>query len=67
MPTSAILRNDENLPFVYVEVQPGQFAQRLVTMGAQQGDETEITSGCKEGEKIVAEGSVFLQFANSIH
>jgi cobalt-zinc-cadmium efflux system membrane fusion protein len=65
VPTSAILRNDENLPFVYVEVQPGQFAQRLVTLGAQQGDDTEITSGCKAGEKIVAEGSVFLQFSNA--
>lgn len=65
VPTSAILRNDENLPFVYVEVQPGQFAQRLVTLGAQQGDDTEITSGAKPGEKIVAEGSVFLQFSNS--
>jgi cobalt-zinc-cadmium efflux system membrane fusion protein len=59
------LRNEENLPFVYVETMPGQFAQRLVNLGAQQGDETEIVSGSKEGEKIVAEGSVFLQFANS--
>ena len=65
VPTSAILRNDENLPFVYVQAAPGQFAQRLVNLGAQQGDETEIMSGAKEGEKIVAEGSVFLQFANS--
>ncbi len=65
VPTSSIIRNDENLPFVYVEVQPGQFAQRLVTLGAQQGDDTEITSGCKAGEKVVSEGSVFLQFANS--
>lgn len=65
VPTSAILRNDENLPFIYVEVSPGQFGQRLVTLGAQQGDQTEIASGIKEGEKIVAEGSVFLQFANS--
>jgi membrane fusion protein, heavy metal efflux system len=65
VPTSAILRNDENLPFVYVQVAPGQFAQRLVNLGAQQGDETEIVSGAKEGEKLVAEGSVFLQFANS--
>jgi cobalt-zinc-cadmium efflux system membrane fusion protein len=65
VPTSAILRNDENLPFVYVEIEPGKFAQRLVNIGAQQGDETEIVSGCKPGEKIVAEGSVFLQFANT--
>jgi cobalt-zinc-cadmium efflux system membrane fusion protein len=65
VPTSAILRNEENLPFVYVEAAPGQFAQRLVNIGAEQGDETEIVSGTKGGEKIVAEGSVFLQFANS--
>jgi cobalt-zinc-cadmium efflux system membrane fusion protein len=65
VPTSAILRNEENLPFVYVQAAPGQFAQRLVNLGAQQGDETEIVSGTKEGETIVAEGSVFLQFANS--
>lgn len=65
VPTSAILRNDENLPFVYLQAAPGQFAQRLVNLGSQQDDATEIVSGLKEGEKIVAEGSVFLQFANS--
>ena len=65
VPTSAILRNDENLPFIYVQAAPGQFGQRLVTLGAQQGNDTEIVSGAKEGEKIVAEGSVFLQFANT--
>ena len=65
VPTSAILRNDDNLPFVYVQVSTGQFGQRLVTLGAQQGEETEIASGLKEGDKIVAEGSVFLQFENS--
>ena len=65
VPTSAILRNEDNLPFVYVEVQPGKFAQRLVTVGVEQGDETELVSGCRQGEKIVAEGAVFLQFANS--
>ena len=56
---------DVNLPFVYVQVEPGKFAQRLVNLGAEQGDETELVSGCREGEKIVAKGSVFLQFANS--
>jgi membrane fusion protein, heavy metal efflux system len=64
-PTSALLRTDDNQPFVYVEDGQGQFAQRLVTIGAQQGDDTEIVSGVKEGERIVAEGSIFLQFANS--
>jgi cobalt-zinc-cadmium efflux system membrane fusion protein len=65
-PTSAILRTDDNLPFVYVEVEPGKFGQRLVTLGVQQGNDTELESGVKEGEKIVAEGAVFLQFANTI-
>jgi cobalt-zinc-cadmium efflux system membrane fusion protein len=65
-PTSAILRTDDNLPLVYVEVEPGKFAQRLVTIGVQQGTETELASGAKEGEKIVAEGALFLQFANGI-
>jgi cobalt-zinc-cadmium efflux system membrane fusion protein len=65
-PTSSILRTDDNLPFVYVEVEPGKFGQRLVTLGTQQGDDTELTTGVKAGDKIVAEGAVFLQFANTI-
>jgi cobalt-zinc-cadmium efflux system membrane fusion protein len=64
VPTSALLRNEENLPFVYVEVQPGKFAQRLVTTGVELGEETELVSGCSEGERIVSQGSVFLQFAH---
>ena len=65
VPTSAILRNDENLPFVYVQVEPGKFAQRLVNVGVENGDETELVSGCAAGEKVVAKGGVFLQFANN--
>jgi cobalt-zinc-cadmium efflux system membrane fusion protein len=49
-----------------VEAEPRKFAQRLVSLGGQQGSDTEILSGLKEGEKIVSEGSVFLQFANTI-
>ena len=65
IPVSALLRNEQNEPFVYIEVQPGKFAQRMVTIGAQQNDEQEILGGLKEGESVVSQGSVFLQFANS--
>ena len=65
VPVSAVLHNEQNEPFVYVEMQPGKFAQRLVTVGAQQKDEQEILSGLTKGENVVSEGSVFLQFANS--
>ena len=64
-PASAVLYNADNQPFVYVQVEAGKFAQRLVTIGTQQRDQIEITSGLKEGEKIVSAGSLFLQFANS--
>ena len=65
VPVSAVLHDAQNEPFVYVEVQPDKFAQRLVTTGAQQGDNLEVLSGLQPGEKIVSEGSIFLQFANS--
>ena len=65
VPVSAILRNEQNEPFVYIEAQPGKFAQRMITTGAQQNDQQEVLSGLKEGENVVAEGSVFLQFANT--
>ena len=42
VPTTAVLYDDDNLPFVYVQVEPGKFAQRLVKIGGQQGDDTQI-------------------------
>jgi cobalt-zinc-cadmium efflux system membrane fusion protein len=65
VPASAVLHNEQNEPYVYVQMQPNQFAQRLVTTGAQQDDQIEIVSGLKEGENVVSQGSIFLQFANS--
>jgi cobalt-zinc-cadmium efflux system membrane fusion protein len=65
VPVSAVLRDAQNQPMVYVEVQPSKFAQRLVTIGAQQNDAVEILSGVRQGESVVSEGSLFLQFANS--
>ena len=65
VPTSAVLYDDENMPFVYVQVESGKFAQRLVTLGPQHDDVTEVTDGLKEGDVVVSQGSVFLQFANT--
>jgi cobalt-zinc-cadmium efflux system membrane fusion protein len=65
VPASAVLYNAENQPFVYTQVEADKFAQRLVTIGSQQKNQMEIVSGLKEGDKIVSEGSLFLQFANS--
>jgi len=68
VPDAALLRNDENQPFVYVAEnsgQPGQFAQRLVTIGDSQEGKTQVLSGLRAGERVVADGSLFLQFASS--
>jgi cobalt-zinc-cadmium efflux system membrane fusion protein len=65
IPVSAILRDDENLPFVYVEQTDGSFARRHVTLGYRDGDRYEIPSGLKAGEKVVVEGGIFVRFIQS--
>ncbi|MGB9454660.1 MAG: efflux RND transporter periplasmic adaptor subunit [Bryobacteraceae bacterium] len=66
VPVAAVLRDDKNEPIVYVQVSPGKFAQRSVAIGPQQSGLVAITSGLREGETIVSDGSLFLQFANAI-
>jgi len=65
VPTSAVLYDTENLPFVYVQVEPGKFGQRQITSGAQQNGMTEVTQGLTEADHVVTQDSLFLQFANS--
>jgi membrane fusion protein, heavy metal efflux system len=62
IPVSAILRDDENLPFVYLEQSDGSFARRHVTLGYRDGDRFEIPSGLKAGEKVVVAGGIFVRF-----
>ena len=66
VPDDAVLRNDVNEPFVYVESKPNEFSQRLVTIGRAENGQTQILSGLNEGEKVVGNGSLFLQFARSL-
>ncbi|MGA2737293.1 MAG: efflux RND transporter periplasmic adaptor subunit [Bryobacteraceae bacterium] len=66
VPVAAVLRDDKNEPIVYVQAAPGKFAQRSVTIGPQQDGMVEIASGLQAGENVVADGSLFLQFANAI-
>lgn len=66
LPDAAVLRDSENLPFVYVETSANQFGKRSVTLGESLNGQTEITSGLKPGEQVIGDGSLFLQFANSL-
>jgi membrane fusion protein, heavy metal efflux system len=66
VPDAAVLRDTENQPFVYIQTGANQFARRLVVAGESSGGRTQITSGLKDGERVVGDGSLFLQFQNSI-
>jgi cobalt-zinc-cadmium efflux system membrane fusion protein len=62
IPVSAVLRDDEKLPFVYVGQSDGSIARQHVTLGYRVADQYEITAGLKGGEQIVVEGGIFVQF-----
>lgn len=62
VPVSAILRDDENLPFVYVLAADGGYARRAAGLGYRDGDRQVITSGLNPGDKVVVDGGIFLRF-----
>jgi membrane fusion protein, heavy metal efflux system len=66
VPDSAVLRDTENMPYVYLQTGSNQFARRMVTIGESQGGKTQILSGLRAGDKVVGDGSLFLQFQNSL-
>ncbi|MGH9499371.1 MAG: efflux RND transporter periplasmic adaptor subunit [Terriglobales bacterium] len=66
LPDAAVLRDNENQPFVYVNVASNQYGRRPVTLGESLQGQTEITSGLKAGDRVIGNGSLFLQFANSL-
>ena len=66
LPDTAVLRDSENQPFVYAAAGSNQFGRRAVTLGESLNGQTEITSGLKAGDKVIGNGSLFLQFANSL-
>lgn len=66
VPDAAVLRDSENQPFVYAMTSSSQFGRRTVTLGESLNGQTEITSGLQSGDQVIGNGSLFLQFANSL-
>jgi len=66
LPDAAVLRDSENQPFVYAAAGSNQFGRRTVTLGESLNGQTQITSGLKAGDQVIGNGSLFLQFANSL-
>src|SRR5580704_9029649 len=66
LPDAAVLRDTENQPFVYAAASANQFGRRAVTLGESLSGQTQITGGLKAGDRVIGNGSLFLQFANSL-
>jgi cobalt-zinc-cadmium efflux system membrane fusion protein len=66
VPDAAVLRDSQNMPYVYLETADRRFARRSVTIDDSQNGRTRVLTGLQAGDKIVAQGSLFLQFQNSL-
>jgi cobalt-zinc-cadmium efflux system membrane fusion protein len=66
VPDTAVLRDSENMPYVYLQTGSNQFARRMVSIGQSQAGKTQIQAGLQAGDKVVGDGSLFLQFQNSL-
>jgi cobalt-zinc-cadmium efflux system membrane fusion protein len=65
VPVSAVLRDDQNLPFVYIALRDGSFARRHVRLGYRDSQNYDVTSGLVNDDRIVSDGALFLQFMQS--
>ncbi|HEY1581300.1 MAG TPA: efflux RND transporter periplasmic adaptor subunit [Terracidiphilus sp.] len=66
VPNAAVMRDENNEPYVYVQSGENQFARHDVVLGEAQNNETQVVKGIAPGDKVVGNGSLFLQFANSL-
>ncbi len=64
VPVSAVLRDEQNLPFVYVASGSG-FARRRIELGSRVDDHYEVASGLAAGDQVAGDGALFLQFAET--
>ncbi|HKI85932.1 MAG TPA: efflux RND transporter periplasmic adaptor subunit [Thermoanaerobaculia bacterium] len=64
-PVSAVLRDDENLPFVYLARNGNNYFRRRIDLGSRVGDSFEVLSGLTPEDKVVVEGGLFLKFAEN--
>lgn len=64
VPASAVLRDAQNLPFVFV-TSSGGFVRKPVQLGGHVGSSLEITGGLLLGDTLIVQGGLFLQFAEN--
>ena len=66
VPNSSVLRDEQNMPYVYVQTGDKQFGRRDVTLGENQDGKTQIVTRLRANDRVIGDGSLFLQFQNSL-
>ena len=59
VPVASVLRDDENLPYLFIGT-GRTFVRRRIDLGQRVGDRYEVKSGVRPGEAVVTQGAVFL-------
>jgi cobalt-zinc-cadmium efflux system membrane fusion protein len=66
VPVSAVLRDDENLPFVYLATDKAtRFLRRRIAIAGRTGDFYEVATGLEPGDAVVTKGALYLQEAGA--
>jgi cobalt-zinc-cadmium efflux system membrane fusion protein len=65
LPASAVLRDEQNLPFVFLVRGDSSYARQSVQVGSHVGNRIEVTHGVAAGDRVIGDGALFVQFAES--
>lgn len=66
VPVAAVLRDDDNLPFVYLATdKPTHFMRRRISLGGRTGEMYVVAGGLNPGDVVVTQGSLYLEAAGS--
>jgi RND family efflux transporter MFP subunit len=55
---------DQSIFYVFVQTEGESYEKRFITLGSDNGKEIEITSGLKEGDRVVSKGAYFVKLAS---
>jgi cobalt-zinc-cadmium efflux system membrane fusion protein len=65
VPVSAVLRDEDNRPFVFIQDPAGRYERRTVKLGSRIDERYEISDGLHAGDHVISRGGLFLLFAQS--
>lgn len=64
VPVSSLIE-EQGLYFVYLQIEDDAYKKQEVTLGANDGENVEILSGVKQGDKVVRKGAYHVKLASA--